>query len=196
MERSFVDEIVEALSLPCGLVLVCAPTGQGKTTAIYQALLAVRDRGDRVFLNTDELTESPRQLWSLEKAGVTFLMGAELRAVRARATIMMGDLRSTAAAAAAVELARGGHLVIAVLRISNATGAFPRLIDMGIPPATLASVVRVVFGTRIVRIHQTLRVSEAIRELVVSGAERDAIWHQAVAEGMRPLFQPSVDYDL
>lgn len=73
---------------------------------------------------------------------------------------------------------------------------------MGVPARDLADVVRVVFSTRLLRpsgakpilLHERLVVTEAIRELVLAGADADVVHRQAVAEGMRSLRQLGLDH--
>lgn len=101
----------------------------------------------------------------------------------------------------AVQLARS-QVVVAVLRISRAAGAFVRLTEMGIPSRDLVEIVRVVFTTRLIRppasepvlLHERLVVTDAIRELVLVGAGSDVVHRQAVADGMRTLRQDGLDH--
>ena len=106
----------------------------------------------------------------------------------------LGDIRGDVEEAArAVQLARS-QIVVAVLRIPHAAGAFARLLDMGVPASDLLGVVRTVFTTRILRLqsevlllHEQLLVTSAIRGLILAGADSEAIHRQAVADGMQSL---------
>ena len=106
----------------------------------------------------------------------------------------LGDIRGDVQEAArAVQLARS-QMVVAVLRIQHAAGAFARLLDMGVPASDLVDVVRTVFTTRILRLpsevlllHERLVVTPAIRGLIVAGADSEAIHRRAIADGMQSL---------
>lgn len=113
--------------------------------------------------------------------------------------VFIGDVRADVAETErAVQLARS-QVVLAVLRIQRAAGAFARLIDMGISANELAQVTRAVFTTRLFRlrseavlVHEHLRVTAAIRDLVCAGADPDKVHRQALADGMRSLRQVSL----
>ncbi|MBX3157110.1 MAG: hypothetical protein KF773_14135 [Deltaproteobacteria bacterium] len=101
----------------------------------------------------------------------------------------------------AVQLA-GSQVAVAVLRIPRATGAFARLTDMGVPGRDLVDVVRTVFTTRLLRpaqsmpvlLHERLRVTNALRELVLVDPSEDTVHRQALADGMRSLRQAGLEH--
>lgn len=109
-------------------------------------------------------------------------------------TVFLGDVRDVQLALRAVQLARS-QVVVAVLRIPRSAGAFARLTDMGVSARDLAEVVRVVFTTRLVRsgvsepvlLHERLVVTNGIREVILAGADAEAVHRQALADGMRSL---------
>jgi len=159
---AFHHELQAALADGLGLVVVTGPAGQGKTTAIEQALAAPTSPADIAFL---------------------------------------GDLRGDIdLAARAVHLARS-QVVLAVLRITCAAGAFGRLVDMGVAPRAVAEVVRVAFTTRLIRtssepilLHERLVVTEAIRRHILAGADWLVIHRQGIADGMRSLRRTGLDH--
>jgi type II secretory ATPase GspE/PulE/Tfp pilus assembly ATPase PilB-like protein len=118
-----------------------------------------------------------------------------------RDVVFMGDLGGDLdAARRAVSVARS-QVVVAVLRIHRAAGAFLRLIDMGAPSPAVAEVARMALSTRLFRpsddeagtdfllLHERLVVTGPIRALIVAGGDPDAIHRRAIAEGMRSLRQ-------
>jgi type II secretory ATPase GspE/PulE/Tfp pilus assembly ATPase PilB-like protein len=116
--------------------------------------------------------------------------------------VFIGDIRGEVQDAfRAVQLARS-QVVVAVLRIPRATGAFVRLTDMGVPARDLVDVVRVAFTTRLVRpvqalpilLHERLGVTNALRELVLVNPSEEAVRRQAIADGMRTLRQAGLEY--
>lgn len=156
-------DLLSAIAVPRGLVIVASPTGQGKTTAIEKVIA--------------DPACSPN---------VDFV----------------GDLRGDLEAARrAVSTARS-RVVVAVLRIQRAAGAFLRLIDMKVPAAEIGDVALAAFSTRLFRppsqpdfllVHEQLVVTDAIRALIVTGADPDAIHRLAIADGMRSLRQVGLD---
>lgn len=115
--------------------------------------------------------------------------------------VFSGDLRDVESASRAVSLARE-RTVLAVLRIPRAADAFGRLRDMGIPAADVADVAHIAFTTRLFRpgggatpllVHEQLIVTQAIRDLVLSGAGADTIHRRAIVDGMRSLRQRGLD---
>lgn len=154
------DDLLSALQAPCGLIVVSGPTGHGKTTVI------------------EEVLSDPAC-----PASVLFV----------------GDLRGDLDAARRAVLAARSQVVIAVLRIPRAAGAFRRLIDMQVPARDVAEVTTLAFSTRLIRrssdgpreecllLHERIVVTDAIRALVMAGADDDAIHRRAIADGMRSL---------
>jgi type II secretory ATPase GspE/PulE/Tfp pilus assembly ATPase PilB-like protein len=113
----------------------------------------------------------------------------------------VGDIRGDVEPALrAVELARSRR-VLAVLRIPRAAGAFTRMSDVGVPSSDFADVVHMIFTTRLFRItaakplliHERLVVTDAVRALVLAGADAEAVHRQAMAEGMRSLRQTGLE---
>jgi len=144
----------QILSRPNGVILATGPTGSGKTTTLYSALNEVSN----VEVNTITL-EDPveyrlpliRQSQVNVKAGMTFAKG--LRAVLRQDPdiVMVGEIRDAETAKIAVEAALTGHLVLSTLHTNDASGALPRLIDMGVEPFLVASSVGGIIAQRLVR---------------------------------------------
>jgi type II secretory ATPase GspE/PulE/Tfp pilus assembly ATPase PilB-like protein len=116
--------------------------------------------------------------------------------------IFIGDIRGEVQDAFhAVQLART-RVVVAVLRIPRATGAFVRLTDMGVPAGDLVAVVRTVFTTRLLRpgqstpvlLHEQLRVTSSLGELVLADPSEDAVHRLAMKDGMRTLRQAGLEH--
>lgn len=109
--------------------------------------------------------------------------------------LFVGDLRGDLDAARRAVLAARSQIVVAVLRICRAAGAFRRLIDMQVPARDVAEVTRMAFSTRLIRpssddsllLHERIVVTDAIRALVMAGADEDAIHRRAIADGMISL---------
>lgn len=117
----------------------------------------------------------------------------------------MGDLRGDCDAARRAVLLARSSVVVAVLRIPRAAGAFMRLIDMGVPAAEVAQVSLGAFSTRLFRpangdarqefrlLHEQIVVTDPIRSLIIAGADDDAIHRRAISEGMCSLRQAGLE---
>ncbi len=64
---------------------------------------------------------------------------------------MVGEIRDKETAEMAVHAALTGHIVLSTLHTNSASGAIPRLIDMGIEPFLIASSVTTLVAQRLVR---------------------------------------------
>lgn len=143
-----------ALGLPNGIVLVCGPTGSGKTTTLYAGLSHLND-GHRTLLTVEDPVEyaidGVGQTQVHAKVGMTFAAG--LRAILRQDPdiVMVGEIRDPETARIAVQASLTGHLVLSTVHTNDAAGAVTRLRDMGIEPFLLASTLRLVVAQRLVR---------------------------------------------
>lgn len=148
------ERIHRAIRRPSGMFLVTGPTGSGKTTTLYTAL---------EILNTPEVNIStvedpieyrmPRvnQTQVKPQIGLTFATGLRSLLRQDPNIVMVGEIRDTETASLAVNAALTGHLVLSTLHTNSASGAIPRLIDMGIEPFLIASTVNAILAQRLVR---------------------------------------------
>lgn len=137
-----------------GLILVCGPTGSGKTTTLYSILNSLND----IHRNTITL-EDPvecvlpgvNQVQINPKGGFDFASGLRSVLRQDPDIIMVGEIRDKPTAELAVQAALTGHLVLSTLHTRSAAGAVMRLIDMGIEPLLLMSSLIGVIAQRLVR---------------------------------------------
>jgi type II secretory ATPase GspE/PulE/Tfp pilus assembly ATPase PilB-like protein len=137
-----------------GFVVVCGPTGSGKTTTLYAAI--AERQGDDTHICTIEDPVEVRmtgvaQVQVNVKAGMTFA-----RALRAmlRAdpdVIMIGEMRDAETARIAVSAALSGTLVLTTLHSADAAHAIERLIDLEIPQHAIAAALTGIVAQRLVR---------------------------------------------
>ena len=142
------------LQIPGGIVLVCGPTGSGKTTTLYSMLAALQGTGKNIVTLEDPVEyEMPgiNQVQINEKTGLTFARGLRSILRQDPDIIMVGEIRDLESAEIAIRLAYTGHLVLASLHTSKALGAVKRLVEMGIAPHLLASCLNGVVAQRLVR---------------------------------------------
>ncbi|HEY7586752.1 MAG TPA: ATPase, T2SS/T4P/T4SS family [Candidatus Deferrimicrobiaceae bacterium] len=137
-----------------GILLVCGPTGAGKTTTLYSALSYINAL-DRSIITLEDPVEYElpiiRQCQINVKAGFTFASG--LRAILRHDpdVILVGEMRDAETVELAIRSALTGHLVFSTLHTNDAAGAIPRLINMGQEPFLVASSIRAVVGQALLR---------------------------------------------
>lgn len=142
------------LQIPSGIVLVCGPTGSGKTTTLYSMLAALRGTGKNIVTLEDPVEYEMagiNQVQINEKTGLTFARGLRSVLRQDPDIIMVGEIRDLESAEIAIRLAYTGHLVLASLHTSDALGAIKRLVEMGIASHLLASCLNGVIAQRLVR---------------------------------------------
>ena len=148
----FTDEDLERfeglVNRPHGIVLVCGPTGSGKSTTLYSTLRRKASPDLNITTVEDPIEmvhEEFNQIAVQPQVGITF--GTILRNILRQDPdiIMIGEMRDLETAENAAQAAMTGHLVLSTLHTNDAPSAITRLLDLGIPPyiiqATLAGVV-------------------------------------------------------
>jgi type II secretory ATPase GspE/PulE/Tfp pilus assembly ATPase PilB-like protein len=142
------------LSRPQGMVLVTGPTGSGKTTTLYAALLQVRSPNVNIVTVEDPVEYQIggiSQIQVNERAGISFSTGLKSILRQDPDIIMVGEIRDRITAEIAFQAALTGHLVLSTLHTNNAVAAITRLVNMGIESHLVASSVTGVVAQRLVR---------------------------------------------
>lgn len=121
---------------PHGIILVCGPTGSGKSTTLYSTLRHLATPEINVTTVEDPIEmihESFNQIAVQPSVGITF--DSILRNILRQDpdVIMLGEMRDLETAQNAVQAALTGHLVLSTLHTNDAPSAITRLIDLGIP---------------------------------------------------------------
>jgi type II secretory ATPase GspE/PulE/Tfp pilus assembly ATPase PilB-like protein/8-oxo-dGTP pyrophosphatase MutT (NUDIX family) len=137
-----------------GLVLVTGPTGSGKTTTLYAALLEIQRRGVNVITVEDPVEyriPGIVQVQINEKAGLTF--ASALRSILRQDpdVVLIGEIRDRETAAIAIQAALTGHLVFATLHTNDACSSITRLSDLGVENAKLAGALKGIVAQRLIR---------------------------------------------
>ena len=148
------EQIYRMLSFPYGMILVCGPTGCGKTTTLYSMINYLNKPNQNIVTLEDPVEyalSGINQIQINPKSGITFATG--LRAILRQDPniIMVGEIRDKETADIAVRAALTGHLVFSTLHTNNALGAITRLLDMGVESYLLASCLVGVISQRLVR---------------------------------------------
>jgi general secretion pathway protein E len=148
------DLLVKALDQPFGAVVVCGPTGSGKTTTLYGALDHIGSSG-RVVMTIEDPIEydvaCANQSEVDERAGMTFARGLRTMLRSDPDVLLVGEIRDGETASIAVQAAMTGHLVLTSLHAHTAAGAVTRLRDMGVQPGMIASSLNLIVAQRLAR---------------------------------------------
>jgi len=146
--------LIETLARPQGILLVTGPTGSGKTTSLYTALLRLNVPGSKLFTVEDPVEYELEGVNQIQVKGQIGLSFAQiLRSVLRQDpdTIMIGEIRDRETAEVAVQAALTGHLVLSTLHTNDAAGSVTRLLDMGVADYLVTSTVNGVLAQRLVR---------------------------------------------
>ncbi len=149
------EKVVRAsLAQPNGIILVTGPTGCGKSTSLYSFLSSINSVQRRI-ITIEEPVEyrlaGVSQIDVKPEIDLTFANG--LRAILRQDpnVIMVGEIRDVETAEISIRAAMTGHLVFSTLHTNDAVGGITRLLDMGVEPFLLSSVVRTFIAQRLVR---------------------------------------------
>lgn len=146
--------VTQAAHKPYGMILSTGPTGSGKSSSLY-AIIKLVNRDEVNIMTLEDPVEyrmaGVRQVQLNVKAGMTFSSG--LRAILRQDPdiLMVGEIRDRETAQIAVQAALTGHLVLSTLHTNDALSAVNRLVDMGVEPYLVASVLLCSFAQRLVR---------------------------------------------
>ncbi len=178
------------LRAPHGMLLVTGPTGSGKTTTLYAALQQLDATVAKIVSIEDPIEY---QLPGITQIQVRPEIGLDfarvLRAVLRHDpdTVMVGETRDPETAEVAIHAALTGHLLLTTLHTNTAAGAVARLLDMGVEPYLLASVVRGVLGQRLVG----LLCPDCRQPAAATAGERELLRRAGIAaDGETLLYRP------
>ncbi|HZO12569.1 MAG TPA: GspE/PulE family protein [Polyangiaceae bacterium] len=159
MERLGLDEeelakVKKLTTLQSGLIIVCGPTGSGKTSTLYSMLqeldtqnLSVVTLEDPIEVEFDDVTQGQTNA----RIGFTFASG--LRAILRQDpdVIMVGEMRDSETAQIALQASLTGHLVLSTLHTANTVETIARVVDLGAEPWIVGNALQAVVAQRLVR---------------------------------------------
>ena len=155
LDAAMEAKLKHALAAPHGMLLVTGPTGSGKTTTLYAALRHLNKASDKLMSIEDPVEYQIDGITQIQvKPEIELDFARVLRSVVRHDpdVIMVGETRDPETASIGVNAALTGHLLLTTLHTNSAAGAIARLLDMGVEPYLLASVLRGVLGQRLVGI--------------------------------------------
>jgi type II secretory ATPase GspE/PulE/Tfp pilus assembly ATPase PilB-like protein len=137
-----------------GLLLVCGPTGSGKTTTLHSILSSINTPDLKIWTAEDPIEihhEGLRQVQVNARIGFTFAtaMRSFLRADPD--VIMVGEMRDQETTKIGIEASLTGHLVFSTLHTNSAAESIVRLLDLGMDPFNFADALIGILAQRLVR---------------------------------------------
>jgi type IV pilus assembly protein PilB len=145
----------ELIARPYGIILSTGPTGSGKTTTLYSALMRINTI-DRNIITIEDPVEYRlgliRQVQVNPKAGITFANGLRAMLRQDPDVIMVGEIRDLETAIIAIQAALTGHLVFSTLHTNDAPSAVTRLVNMGVESFLISAALIGVMAQRLVRV--------------------------------------------
>jgi type II secretory ATPase GspE/PulE/Tfp pilus assembly ATPase PilB-like protein len=148
--ENFISSVVN----PYGLILVCGPTGSGKTTTLHSALSYINKTETKIWTAEDPVEITQKGLRQVQvKPKIGFNFAAAMRSfLRADPdVIMVGEMRDKETTHIGIEASLTGHLVFSTLHTNSAPESITRLLDMGMDPFNFADAILCILAQRLVR---------------------------------------------
>jgi type IV pilus assembly protein PilB len=137
-----------------GLLLVCGPTGSGKTTTLYSAMTMLNDPEKNLVTIEDPVEyqlDRTNQNQVKDAIGLTFSRFLKHALRQDPDIIMVGEIRDRETAEIAIQSSLTGHLVLSTLHTNDSPSAITRLLEMGIEPYLISSALLASLAQRLVR---------------------------------------------
>ena len=148
------EQIKSIIHQPHGLMLVCGPTGAGKSTTLYAVLNSIDSYQQNIITIEDPVEYSMENVTQIEintKAGQTF--ATSLRSVLRQDPdiVMIGEIRDGETANIACQAANTGHMVFSTVHANDSITALFRMIDLGVDVSMLSSSLSAILAQRLAR---------------------------------------------
>lgn len=172
----------DAILRPHGIIIICGPTGSGKTTTLYSVLSKLNTSKVNIVTLEDPVEykiPGVNQVQINPAVGLTFADGLRSFLRQDPNIILVGEIRDRETADLAIQASLTGHLVFSTLHTNDASGALPRLLDMGAEPYLLASSMTCIVAQRVVRkIHDDCKESYTPEPKIVQDVQNElgALW--------------------
>ncbi len=139
---------------PHGIIIICGPTGSGKTTTLYSLINRLNTPKVNIVTLEDPVEykiSGVNQVQVNPGAGLTFADGLKSFLRQDPNIILVGEIRDKETSELAIQASLTGHLVFSTLHTNDAAGAIPRFLDMGAEPFLLASSLTCIVAQRVMR---------------------------------------------
>jgi len=147
--------IKDSINSPHGIILITGPTGSGKTTTLYSALIELNTPERNIMTIEDPVEyqiERINQIQINPRIGLTFASGLRTFLRQDPNIILVGEIRDKETADIAIQAALTGHLVFSTLHTNDVAGTITRLLDIGIESYMIAATLRCVIAQRLIRL--------------------------------------------
>jgi general secretion pathway protein E len=189
-EGRHLQQFIDVLALPHGIILITGPTGSGKSTTMYAALKQLNTSARKIITVEDPVEyqmEGINQIQAKPQIGLTFASALRSIVRQDPDVIMIGEMRDLETARIAVQSALTGHLVLSTLHTNDAAGGVTRLLDMGLEEYLLTSTVNGILAQRLVR-----KLCPVCKEAYIAPAAlvKDLNLRRFIPEGDITLYKP------
>lgn len=154
-QKEDLDNFLEGVNRPNGMVLISGPTGSGKTTTLYSTLQLLNQTDRNILTIEDPIEytlEGINQVQLKEAIGLNFASAMRTFLRQDPDIIMVGEIRDVDTASMAIRASLTGHLVMSTIHTNSAWGIVARLIDMGVPAYLLADTLNTAVAQRLLRL--------------------------------------------
>ena len=154
MGADIMERYRDLLKLPYGVIIVCGPTGAGKSSTLYASIMQM-NRDEQNVMSLEDPVEyritDTNQMQVHPEAGITF--AGQLRSILRLDpdVILVGEIRDQETAIIAIQAALTGHLVLTTLHANDSVSALIRLKDLGVPAYLVTTSVAGIVAQRMVR---------------------------------------------
>lgn len=154
MEKDQLAKMKRIIRYPHGCILLCGPTGSGKSTTLYSVLTEINDDQTNIMTVEDPIErviDGINQVQYNRKAGITFSSSLSSMLRSHPDVIMVGEIRDAETGAMVTEAALTGHLVMSTIHASDSSKGILHLMDMGVEPYLVESSLTCVVAQRLLR---------------------------------------------
>jgi len=154
MRKKVLNELREIVHQPHGLMLVCGPTGAGKSTTLYACLNDLDSYQSNIITVEDPVEykmDNVNQIEINQRAGQSF--AASLRSILRQDpdVVMIGEIRDKETAEIACQAANTGHMVFSTIHANDTITALYRVMELGVEPFMVANSISSILGQRLAR---------------------------------------------
>jgi type IV pilus assembly protein PilB len=151
MTPHMLDALKRIITQKSGMVILNGPAGSGKTTTIYTMLSTLASPEKKTVTAEDPIEMRLPYVNHTQitpKTDFAALCRAFMR--QDADVIFVGEIRDPSSAAAAVQLAQTGHLLVTTLHTRDAIGVISRLEALDVHPNFIATSILASLGQRLV----------------------------------------------
>lgn len=152
------DQFHHFLKKESGMIIICGPTGSGKSTTLHAFLEEIQEHEHKSLITIEDPIEIYQagivQIQINEAKGMTFQSALKQILRHDPDVIMIGEIRDEKSASLAFRLALTGHLVLTTLHAKNPRSALLRLQNFGLFPNDLIDALLAIVSQRLVYTQQ------------------------------------------